>query len=91
VDEAMRMFKKGLALNPRGTGMRVGLAKTLIGKKMPTEARVELRRVLDETAPSNPAEWKLRDVPAARKLLETLASGGRTLRHPPGHAGVVRE
>ena len=74
VDEAMRMFKKGLALNPRGTGMRVGLAKTLIGKKMPKEARVELQRVLDETAPSNPAEWKLRDVPAARKLLETLAS-----------------
>jgi tetratricopeptide (TPR) repeat protein len=74
LDEAMSMYRKGLALNPRGTGMRVGLAKTLIAKKMPKDARAELQRVLDETAPSKPAEWKLRDVPAARKLLETLGS-----------------
>jgi hypothetical protein len=74
LDEAMSMYRKGLALNPHGTGMRVGLAKTFIAKKMPKDARLELQRVLDETAPSNPAEWKLRDVPAARKLLETLGS-----------------
>ena len=74
LDEALKMYRKGLTLNPRGTGMRVGLAKTLIAKKMPKDARVELQRVLDEKTPSNPAEWKLRDVPAARKLLETLPS-----------------
>jgi tetratricopeptide (TPR) repeat protein len=74
VDKAMSFYRKGLALNPRASGMRVGLAKTLIAKEMPKDARVELRRVLDETAPSNPAEWSLRDVPAARKLLETLDS-----------------
>ena len=77
LDEALSMYRKGLALNPQGTGMRVGLAKTLIAKKMSKDARVELQRVLDEKAPSNPAEWKLRDVPAARKLLETLPSCGR--------------
>ena len=74
MNEAMSMYRKGLKLNPRSTGMRVGLAKTLIAKSMPTDARVELQRVLDETAPSNPAEWKLRDVPAAHKLLETLGT-----------------
>lgn len=50
----------------------MGLAKTLIKKKSPGDARAELQRVLEETAPSNPAEWTLRDGPEARKLLETL-------------------
>ena len=54
--------------------MRVGLARTLIDKSMPNEARAELQRVLDETAPTNLAEWTLRDAPSARKLLESLPS-----------------
>jgi tetratricopeptide (TPR) repeat protein len=72
LDEAMRMFRQGLAREPRATGMRVGLARTLIDKSMPNEARAELQRVLDEKAPTNFAEWTLRDAPNARKLLESL-------------------
>ncbi len=74
LDEATRMFRQGLARDPRATGMRVGLARTLIDKSMPNEARAELQRVLDETAPTNLAEWTLRDAPSARKLLESLPS-----------------
>jgi tetratricopeptide (TPR) repeat protein len=74
LDEAMRMFREGLARDPRATGMRVGLARTLIDKSMPIEARVELQRVLAETAPANLAEWTLRDAPSARKLLGSLPS-----------------
>jgi tetratricopeptide (TPR) repeat protein len=72
LDEAMTMFRQGLARDPRATSMRVGLARTLIDKSMPGEARAELQRVLDEKAPSNLAEWTLRDAPNARKLLESL-------------------
>ena len=74
LDEATRMFRQGLARDPRATGMRVGLARTLIDKSMPNEARAELQRVLDETAPTNLAEWTLRDAPSARELLESLPS-----------------
>lgn len=74
LDEAMKMFRRGLGRDPRATGMRVGLARTLIDKGMPAEARVELQRVLDEKAPTNLAEWTLRDAPNARKLLESLTA-----------------
>jgi tetratricopeptide (TPR) repeat protein len=72
LDEATKMFRQGLARDPRATSMRVGLARTLIDKSMPSEARAELQRVLDEKVPSNLAEWTLRDAPNARKLLESL-------------------
>lgn len=72
LDEATKMFRQGLARDPRASGMRVGLARTLIDKRMPNEARAELQRVLDEKAPSNLAEWTLRDAPDARKLLDSL-------------------
>jgi tetratricopeptide (TPR) repeat protein len=75
LDEAMKMFRQGLTRDPRGTSMRVGLARTLIDKSMPSEARAELQRVLDEKAPTNLAEWTLRDAPSARKLLESLPAG----------------
>jgi predicted Zn-dependent protease len=75
LDEAMKMFRQGLDRDPRATSMRVGLARTLIDKSMPSEARAELQRVLDEKAPTNLAEWTLRDAPNARKLLESLPAG----------------
>src|SRR5262245_3837294 len=71
-DEAMKMFRQGLAHDPRATGMRVGLARTLVDKGLPNDARAELQRVLDEKAPSNLADWTLRDAPDARKLIESL-------------------
>jgi len=75
LDEAMKMFRQGLARDPRATGMRVGLARTLVDKGLPNDARAELQRVLDEKAPSNLADWTLRDAPEARKLLESLPAG----------------
>ena len=72
LDEAMKTFRQGLAKDPRATGMRLGLARTLVDKGQPNEARTELQRVLDEKAPSNLADWTLKDAPEARKLLESL-------------------
>ncbi len=66
------MFRKGLAQDPKFTGMRVGLAKTLIRKGRIVEARRELRAVLDEKNPSNLADWTLKDSPEARELLEAI-------------------
>ena len=74
-DEAMKMFRQGLARDPRDTGMRIGLARTLVDKGLANDARAELQRVLDEKTPSNLADWTLRDVPDARKLLESLRAG----------------
>lgn len=72
LDRAEEMFRTGLAQDPRFTGMRVGLAKTLIRKGRVAEARRELQAVLDETAPRNLADWTVKDVPEARKLLESI-------------------
>lgn len=71
--KAEAMFRKGLALAPRFTGMRVGLAKTLIKKGRLVEARRELEAVLDEKAPVNLADWTLKDVKQARELLASLS------------------
>lgn len=76
LNKAEEMFRKGLELDPKFTGMRVGLAKTLIKKGRLSEARRELEVVLGESAPSNPADWTLKDSREARRLLESLE--GRT-------------
>lgn len=72
LDRAEQMFRKGLALAPRFTAMRVGLAKTLIKKGRLAEARVELQAVLDEKSPDNLADWTMKDSRRARELLESL-------------------
>lgn len=72
LDQAERMFRKGLALDPKFTGMRVGLAKTLIKKGRVAEARKELQAVLDEKAPRNLADWTMKDSKRARELLESI-------------------
>jgi hypothetical protein len=66
------MFRKGLALDPRFTAMRVGLARTLIKLGRAAEARQELQAVLGERSPTNPAEWTVKDAPEARRLVEGL-------------------
>jgi tetratricopeptide (TPR) repeat protein len=73
VDKAARMYTEGVALDPHGTQQRIGLAKILIDRKKTAEAREQLLRVLNETAPSNPAEWTLHHAPDARRLLEGLS------------------
>src|SRR5262249_31515413 len=72
LDRAEQMFRKGLALAPKFTAMRVGLAKTLIKKGRLAEARVELQAVLDEKSPDNLADWTMKDSRRARELLESL-------------------
>jgi tetratricopeptide (TPR) repeat protein len=72
LDRAETMFRKGLEQDPRFTGLRVGLGKTLIKKGRLPEARSELQAVLDERAPTNPADWTLKDVPEARARLAQL-------------------
>ncbi len=72
LDLSEEMFRKGLAQDPKFTGMRVGLAKTLIKKNRVADARRELQAVLDERAPTNPADWTVRDSKEARQLLESI-------------------
>ena len=70
--QAEAMFRRGLEQDPVFTGMRVGLGKTLIKRGRIAEARRELERVLAETAPRNRADWAVKDVPEARRLLESI-------------------
>jgi hypothetical protein len=72
LERAETSFRKGLELDPRFTALRVGLAKVLRKQGRAAEARRELSTVLGETAPTNPAEWTMRDVPEARALLAAL-------------------
>ena len=73
VKRAERMFRRGLSLQPNFTAMRVGLAKTLIKQGRPVEAAQELRRVLREREPENPADWAMQDRPQASRLLDSIA------------------
>lgn len=70
--KAEAMFRKGLEQDRHFTGMRVGLAKTLVKLGRIAEARRELDGVLAETAPRNRADFTMKDVPEARRLLESI-------------------
>jgi tetratricopeptide (TPR) repeat protein len=70
--KAEEMFRTGLEQDPKLTGMRVGLAKTLIKQGRIAEARKELEAVLDEKNPRNMGDWVMKDTKAARALLESL-------------------
>jgi tetratricopeptide (TPR) repeat protein len=72
LNKAEEMFRKGLDLDPKFTGMRVGLAKTLIKRGRIAEARRELQAVLAEKEPRNLADWTLKDSKQARELLESI-------------------
>ncbi len=71
VNRAEEMFRKGLEQDSKFTGMRVGLAKTLIKQGRTAEARRELQAVLDEKEPRNLADWVMKDSQQARRLLES--------------------
>jgi len=72
LDRSEAMFRKGLELDPRYTNMRLGLARTLLKKGRTAAARRELEAVLGEKAPSNPADWTMKDVPQAKALLHDI-------------------
>lgn len=73
LEKSEALFRRGLEVDPRFTGLRVGLARTLIKRGRIPEARRELQAVLDEKAPGNAADWTLKDAPEARALLASLA------------------
>jgi len=70
LDRSEALFRKGLELDPHYTNMRVGLARTLSKKGRTADARREAMAVLDETAPSNRADWIVKDVPLAKAILD---------------------
>jgi tetratricopeptide (TPR) repeat protein len=70
---AEELFRTGLSKDPRDTGIRLGLGKTLVKRRRYGEARRELQAVLDEKTPRNPADWAVKDTKAARELLDTIA------------------
>jgi tetratricopeptide (TPR) repeat protein len=72
LEKSEALFRKGLEIDARFTGLRVGLARTLVKRERIAEARRELQAVLDEKAPSNVADWTLKDSGEARALLESL-------------------
>jgi tetratricopeptide (TPR) repeat protein len=75
LDRSEQLFRRGLELDPRYTGLRVGLARTLIRRGRLDEARRELQAVLDETAPANVADWTVKDAPEAHRLLGSRPDG----------------
>jgi tetratricopeptide (TPR) repeat protein len=72
LDKGEEMFRKGLELDPRFTSARVGLGKALIKKSRLPEARRELEAVLEEKAPTNLADWTMKDSKRAQELLESI-------------------
>ena len=73
LEKSEALFRKGLAMDARWTGARVGLARTLLKRGRRDEARRELEAVLAEREPRNLADWTLKDSRDARELLATLA------------------
>ena len=74
LDRAEAHFRKGLGIDPHFTALRIGLARVLRRQGRLADARRELRLLLDEPAPTNPAEWAMQNVPEARALLDALGS-----------------
>lgn len=72
LERAEAMFRTGLLQDPKFTGLRVGLAKVLARRGHLAEAVREAETVLSERAPTNPADWTVKDAPEARQLLQSF-------------------
>jgi tetratricopeptide (TPR) repeat protein len=70
--KAEEHFKKGLAIDPKFTVLRVDLARLYIATGRYAEARRELQQVVDEAAPTIMADWAVKDLPRARQLLASI-------------------
>jgi len=70
--KAEEYFRKGIEVDPHFTVLRLDLAKLLIAEGRIAEARRELQQVVNETAPTNVADWTARDRPRARTRLDEL-------------------
>ena len=69
---AEQHWKKAIEIDPHYTVLRVDYAKFLVGAGRTDEARRELQRVIGESAPTNRADWTMRDLPRAKTLLESI-------------------
>ncbi len=72
IERAEEHFRKALAVEPRYTALHIGLAKVFIKRGQYAEARRELEAVLNERAPGSIADWTVKDVPRARRLLDEI-------------------
>jgi tetratricopeptide (TPR) repeat protein len=70
--KAEEHFRKGIEADPHFTVLRLDLARLLVAEGRIAEARRELERVVNETAPTNVADWTARDRPRARTRLDEL-------------------
>jgi tetratricopeptide (TPR) repeat protein len=75
LERSETLLRRGLALDPRFTSLRVALARTLIKRGREDEARRQLRAVLGEKTPTNPATWTMKDSREAREILAGLKGG----------------
>ena len=71
---AEKQFRRGIEHDPHFTGIRVDLARLLIGDGRYDEARRELTHVLEERKPTYIADWTVKDRPRATELLESIKS-----------------
>src|SRR2546425_921996 len=62
-EKAEEHFKKGLAIDPKFTVLRIDLARLYLATGRYAEARGELQQVIAETAPTNVADWTVKDLP----------------------------
>lgn len=65
-------FKKGLALEPNYTLLRVDLSRLYIKQKKYSDARSHLKKVINETNPKHDADYFLEDKPDATRLLKEI-------------------
>jgi tetratricopeptide (TPR) repeat protein len=65
-------LRKGLALDPNYTVIRLDLATVLVKQKRRAEARTELNRLLATRDPTYPADFELDDKPNAQALLAQI-------------------
>ena len=70
--QAEKQFRRGIEVDPHFTALRVDLARLLMASGRYDEARRELTQVVDEPAPTNVADWTVKDRPRAKELLESL-------------------
>lgn len=75
VATAEEHFRKALAVAPRYTAIRVGLARVLMRKRQYAPARELLEAVIGEREPAIVADWTVKDLPRAKKLLAEIPDG----------------
>src|SRR2546430_10181882 len=70
--KAEEHFKKALEVDPHFTAARVDLARLYIAGGRHADARRELQRVINETAPTFVADCTVKDIPRAKELLASI-------------------